>query len=337
LVAALALCLVYSPTPGLTENRVRPIDVKALPVALDPVDPGFTKIGKLTYRGGLELRSDNKSFGGYSGLIVDTDGRGMLAISDRGTWLAAKLSYEDGKLTGVTDARVAAMLDADGKPVSGLDKDAEALALDPWGGIITGFELHHRITRYASAENPFGSVPVEMAQPEGLTEAPSNKGLEAIAVLGHDRILLLTEDYRNDDMDTVGWILDDPLDPEASSASPVSFAVSGLFHPTDAAALPNGDVLVLERRYVAVKGGSMRLRRIPRDEIVPHARLSGSTLATVAPPLTIDNMEAVAVRSGPNREVFVYVMSDDNFSTGVGNFLLPAQRTLLMMFELEER
>lgn len=334
--AALGLGLAFLPAPGLAGNAARPIDVKAFPVALDPANPEFKKIGKLRYLGGLELTSDDKSFGGYSGLIVDADGRGMLAVSDRGTWLTARLSYQDGELVGITDAHVAAMLDADGKPVHGSAKDAEALALDPRGGVIVGFELRHRIVRYPSAAPPFDAVPTEMARPEGLMKAPSNRGLEAIAMLGRDRILLLTEDYRNDELDTMGWILDHPRDPAASSASPLSFAVSGLFHPTDAAALPNGDVLVLERRYVAIKGGSMRLRRIPRAEIVPHARLSGSVLATIAPPLTVDNMEAVAVRRGRDGEVLVYVMSDDNFRTGPGNFLLPAQRTLLMMFRLEE-
>lgn len=155
-------------------------------------------------------------------------------------------------------------------------------------------------------------------------------------MLGPEQYLLITEDHRNGDMDTIGWILSHARDPERSTATELSFAVSGLFHPTDAVALPDGDVLVLERRYVLMKGGSMRLRRIAREDIVPGARLVGTDLATIAPPLTVDNMEGVAVRQGPNGKILIYVMSDDNFSTGLGTLWLPGQRTLLMMFELAD-
>lgn len=322
--------------PALGDDGGRPITVDAIAVVLDPAHPEQRRVGDLTYLGGLEIRSKDKSFGGYSGMTISPDGTQLLAISDRGTWLTVTLGYEEGELAGVTDARIAAMLDVNGRPVGGRRGDAEALTRDPLGGLAVGFEHAHRISRYPPSALPFGTVPVEMAVPEGLSQAPPNKGLEAVAVLASNRYLLLTEDYRNDDLDTVGWILTNPEGPAQSSSARISFAVSGLFHPTDATMMPNGDVLVLERRYVAVKGGSMRLRRIPREEIVAGARLSGTTIATIAPPLSVDNMEALAVREGPSGEILIYVMSDDNFNTGIGNFLMPRQRTLLMMFRLEE-
>ena len=48
-------------------------------------------------------------------------------------------------------------------------------------------------------------------------------------------------------------------------------------------------------------------------------------IARLAPPLTVDNMEALAIRREGGR-TFIYLASDDNFS--------PLQRTLLMKFEL---
>jgi len=44
--------------------------------------------------------------------------------------------------------------------------------------------------------------------------------------------------------------------------------------------------------------------------------------------LTIDNFEGIEARRGTRGEIFVYLISDDNFNTD--------QRTLLMMFELVE-
>ena len=50
-------------------------------------------------------------------------------------------------------------------------------------------------------------------------------------------------------------------------------------------------------------------------------------LAVLAPPLTVDNMEAIAARKNEAGETILYLMSDDNFSSD--------QRTLLMMFRLD--
>jgi hypothetical protein len=53
--------------------------------------------------------------------------------------------------------------------------------------------------------------------------------------------------------------------------------------------------------------------------------LSARDLARLAPPLTVDNMEGIAIRRDGDR-TFVYLLSDDNLN--------PLQRTILMKFEL---
>lgn len=312
------------------------IHVTATPVPLNATAPDQDRIGDLVYRGGLELHSEHNWFGGYSGLTVSPDGRRLTAVSDRGTWLTAELNYQKGRLSGLQSAHVAPLLAPDGRQVGMRSRDAEAIARDPQGGLMVSFEGRHRLSYFPAAPSPVDTIPTQAAAPKDLRRAPSNKGLEALAILGPEQYLLITEDHRNGDMDAIGWILSHARDPERSTAAELSFAVSGLFHPTDAVALPDGDVLVLERRYVLLKGGSMRLRRIARKNIVPGARLVGTSLATIVPPLTVDNMEGVAVRQGPNGKTLIYVMSDDNFSTGLGTLWLPGQRTLLMMFELAE-
>jgi hypothetical protein len=334
-VIAVAIILLWNHSARSADlDRTVPIEIAARTVALNPISPNHLQVGDLIYRGGLELSSSHKLFGGYSGLIVSANGSELIAVSDQGTWLKADLVYEGGSLIRIENARITPILSTNGGNLGVGYRDSEALAHDPNGGYIISFEGQHRLNHYSAAPLPAGTLPAPLTTPNNLSKAPINKGLEAIIALDAQRYLLLTEDYRNDDLDTVGWILSNPRDPINSTAAQVSFAVSGLFHPTDAALLPDGDVLVLERRYVAVKGGSMRLRRIAREAIVPGARLVGTTLATIAPPLTVDNMEGLAVRSGPNGETLIYVMSDDNFRTGLGSLFLPGQRTLLMMFEL---
>ena len=315
-------------------DRTTPIEITAHQIVLDPSKPDRKLVNGLIYRGGLELSSGHKFFGGYSGLTVSPDGSKMIAISDRGTWLKADLIHENGRLSGIANAGVAPILGANGKRLGVGYRDAEALATDPRGGFLISFEGQHRLNHYSVAPLPVGSMPALLATPDGLSSAPLNKGLEAIVPLGARRYLLLTEDHRNDDLDTIGWILTHSHDRKSGSAAEISLAVSGLFHPTDAALLPDGDILVLERRYMVLKGGSMRLRRINSADVMPGTRLVGTTLGTITPPLTVDNMEGLAIRTDSDGKTLVYIMSDDNFKPGFGSLFLPSQRTLLMMFEL---
>src|SRR5690606_2935132 len=102
----------------------------------------------------------------------------------------------------------------------------------------------------------------------------------------------------------------------------------GLFRPSDATILPEGDVLVLERRFTWIGGLASRLVRIPAADVTPGAVLRGAEVARIEPPLTVENYEGIATRRAADGTDLVYLVSDDNFN--------PLQRTLLMMFALEE-
>jgi hypothetical protein len=56
---------------------------RGLEVTVVPVDFGVEQVGRLRYRGGLELSSDDPVFGGVSGIEVLEDNR-VVAISDNG-------------------------------------------------------------------------------------------------------------------------------------------------------------------------------------------------------------------------------------------------------------
>ena len=86
-------------------------------------------------------------------------------------------------------------------------------------------------------------------------------------------------------------------------------------------------LLVLERRYTLIGGVSAIIRKVKRDAIKAGATLEGDELAMLRAPLSVDNMEGIATRRGPNGETLIYLISDDNFSP-----LL--QRTLLLVFAL---
>ena len=110
--------------------------------------------------------------------------------------------------------------------------------------------------------------------------------------------------------------------------SRLSYPRSGEFKPTGAALLPDGDVILLERRFSLLGGLAARLSMLDDADIRPGALLVPQRIAELVLPLTVDNMEGVATRRGPAGETLVYLISDDNFHA--------LQRTLLLMFALEE-
>ena len=118
--------------------QAAPIEVAAEPVALNADDPAQTMIGKLRYLGGAALKSPDPHFGGFSGLAVAADGTRLIAISDHGLRLEAKIVYTpEGRLAGLAAADLGSLADEEGRALRSVaERDAEALAVGPAGAII---------------------------------------------------------------------------------------------------------------------------------------------------------------------------------------------------------
>ena len=112
--------------------------------------------------------------------------------------------------------------------------------------------------------------------------------------------------------------------------SPGSFAVkrSSSYDVSDAALLPGGDVLLLERKFSWTSGLTVRMRRLALGEIKPGATVDGAVLFEADLGYEIDNMEGLSVHRNAEGEIILTLISDDNF--------LPFQRTLLLQFTLAE-
>jgi hypothetical protein len=99
------------------------------------------------------------------------------------------------------------------------------------------------------------------------------------------------------------------------------------FDVTDVASLPDGDLLLLERRFRWSEGVRMRLRRVSLEDVKPGAKAASEILLETDMSREIDNMEGLAVHVDSDGETVITIVSDDNF-----NRLL--QRTLLLQFTL---
>lgn len=298
-----------------------PLPLSASTLALNPENLELTAVGALTYRGGLHLSSPDPRFGGLSGLSVSPDGGRLTAVSDRGHWVAATLVYDgSGQLTGVAAGEIGDLADPDGAPVADTPlHDAEELVRDGADWLVT-FERHHRIWRYPAIPGGFAKRPQRVPDPPGLARAPPNGGLEALARLPDGRLFGLVEGRDGEGGRTPGWV------GTPGRWLPLEYVRTGIFRPTGAAALPDGDVVVLERRFTLLGGPGARLARVPAAALHHGATAEGTEIAVLAPPLVVDNMEGIAARRGADGETILYLVSDDNFNV--------LQRTILLMFAL---
>ena len=307
--------------------------VDVIPVPLDASDPSHSAVGPLRYLGGLWLRSSDVRFGGLSDLRVSPDGVRLVAVSDCGFGFAASLSYErDGRLVGLAYPRLVVLTDVDGLPLGLGRSDAESLVASD-GELEVGFEGRPRVLAYR-ADPPFAGPARRLPIPPGVRECGSNEGIETMADIGEARRLFVCEGRRHPSSTVPAWVGRDGV--WAEREYPLRFEggwAGEPFRPTSATRLPDGDVLIVERRFPPIGARLVRLSRASLDGTGP---LSPVEIARLEAPLTIDNFEGIEVRRDASGRTLVYLVSDDNNCSKTGGSRGPAlQRTLLLMFALE--
>jgi hypothetical protein len=306
------------------ELRSIVITARALP-GFEPRAPERRQFGALTWRSGLELRSTDREFGGFSGLWRAPNGGNLVAITDAGAWLTAKLvTGTNGRLAGLDAAEMAPILNAAGKPVRKTRSyDTEALSIVD-GIAHIGIERTHEIMRFDWGRSGVRASGQPVAVPSAIRRLPSNRGLEALGIAPQGlpiagAIVAISERAGAADSPTAGWII--------GGALPGHFQVLRRdgYDITDLVFLPGGDMLLLERWYAPWRGVGMRIRRIRGLSIRPDALLDGDILIEADLGYDIDNMEGLAVHQERGQTILT-VISDDNFS-----FI---QRTVLHEFAL---
>ena len=303
----------------------RPLVLSLEPIALDDEDPERTRIGRLVWRGGFALTSPDANFGGLSVLAVSPDGKTLSMVSDAGRWIRMRAGYDaDGNLRTLDKASMGQLRGPLGAVAS--DKnggDAESLDSVP-GGLAVSFEHNHRLWIYRGAPNPFAARPQEILYPLILGRAHPNQGVETLARLGDGRLVAIAEGFPLGNGNLLGWVRQD--DRPATPWRQFSYRRNLLFRPTGAAVLPDGDLLLVERRFTWVGGFAARLAILPVATIRPGAVLEARPVAEFDRAPLAENFEGVAVRRNAKGRTLIYMVSDDNFTA--------LQRTLLVMFEL---
>ena len=326
-LAVLALCGGSTAKPLVGNPGAVSFTLAAEPIEHFRKGEALARFGALAFRGGLVLHADNANFGGISGLTVEPDGQGFLAVSDAGLWVSGRFVEKEGRLAGIDQAAVGPMLGPAGEPLAAMGRDdTESIGLR--GGMaFVGVEGVNEIWSFPFSRDGMMARGQQVTVTAGIKRLPGNRGLEALtpapvgSALG-DALVAISERSGGDDEPTKGFILGGPLAGEFLLQRKPSFDI------TDIAFLPGGDLLVLERRASFMGGFGMRLRRIAGAGIRPGAVLDGPVLLEAGPESEIDNMEALGVSRDETGRTVITLMSDDNFS-----FL---QRSLVLRFTLVE-
>ena len=332
---AAAVSLVIAPAladkPLTVLEGPTPTTVTAIPIDFDRENPSRKGFGKLTFRAGLNLYAKSSYFGGYSALVLDPSGRSLLAISDAGAWLRANLDYDGRKLKGLSEVVLGPVLGADGKPLrDDRERDSEGMTLfdgdTRQGTAYVSFERKHRIARYPFTAERFGPPAGTIPLPAGAKAMSVNRGIEAMAVIRAGKLkgtlVAFAEGLADRSGNLQGWLIGGP------TPGGIVLKRLGGFDITDAAALPDGGIVVLERRFRFSEGIKMRIRRVAAGELKRGAVMQGDVLLEADDSLNIDNMEAIAAHRAASGETVLTLMSDDNFSA--------LQRTLIMQFTLPD-
>jgi hypothetical protein len=312
--AALATVIAPPPDPPPPGRASAWLDIVAVP--LDAGDPARRRVGALDYLGGWALTSDNPRFGGISAMRVA--GGEVTALSDAGTLFRFAIPGRAGR----ERVLLAPLASGPGPARYKSNRDTESLLIEgPW--LWAGFEKHNMIWRYRRADLAAASA----ARPPAMRRWRANAGPEALARLADGRFIVFGEGPGDARRTSEAVLFDgDPADP-ATHSSPVRYVRVPGYRITDAALLPDGRLVLLNRRYAPFEGMSAVVTVADVGGLRPGGTIEGREIAALRPPLTVDNMEALSV-TVENGRTILWIASDDNF--------FPLQQTLLLKFALVE-
>ena len=335
LIFAAVLFSVLSSQWVQAQEKPFDVNVKAeIFSTFEPSKPAKQTFGPLTFKSGAALLGDQRAFGGLSGLQIVNQGRRLIAISDSGYWLTAKIERDDNQnFKALKNVKMIKIYSGAG-PRGAVDKyfrDAEGLARLN-NQLYVSFEGAHTISEYGYTKTGLLLDPRVLKLPDDLTKTQINKGMEALAhaprgttLEGH--LVTILERGGRRHQPTYGWI----IDPQGTSDKTGRFTLQrdSLFDITGAEFLKNGDLIVLERRFTLATGAGMRLRLIKAEELKKDAIITGKVVFEAGLSHRIDNMESVSIYENEAGETVLALISDDNHSV--------LQRTILLEFVLDAK
>ena len=280
-------------------------------------DSPRTRLGRLTFLGGVALSSRDPAFGGFSALRVDGDR--FTLLSDGGNIVRFRMG-PDWRVRTPSFGMIPA------GPGTGWDKrdrDTESFTADPTTNTTwVGFEGANAIYRF---RGDLAAV-TGIVRPRAMRKWSANSGAESLVRLRDGSFVAISEAHVVKGRRGVSAIhfATDPVKAPNRGYRFRYLPPKG-YLPTDVAELPDGDLLVINRRFAPRTLFTARLVRIARHTIRPGAVVRGSEVARFGGDALHDNFEGLAVVQEGGRTI-LWIVSDDNQTF--------FERSLLLKFAL---
>lgn len=316
----LSVALVFALVPGWTGLDRLPL-ISPEPVvhatAYVPAGGWPRRIGALTPVGAIQLWSRDPAFGGFSALAIN-DGAATL-LSDGGNYVRFAIAGRH-----LVTRAAGSLPDGPGTGWAKESRDTESLTIDhERGHAWIGYERANAIWRYSA---DLRRTERHVA-PGAMHKWPVNGGPESMVRLRDGRFVVISEQARPKGERGLREALIFSGDPTERGTRVARFRYRPPegYAPSDAAVLPDGDVLVLNRRFSRLRFHAV-LVRVRVADLHAGATVGGREIARWGPPLVGENPEGLAVTRERGRTI-LWVVTD--------NDLAWYRPTLLLKFRLD--
>ena len=251
--------------------------------------------------GFLNIDRNEKDYGGFSGLVISNEGTEALVVTDKSFFFVLELLRDENDiLTGYSVIRKGRILSSKGEHLNGRNTDSESIVIDKNNNYYISFESNHRIMMHAKVEGKGVIVPKHPM----FRKLSVNKGIEALAIDADNRLIAIPEKppsgisdipifrLQNDEWEIVKYV-----------------KINDNFLVTDAEILPEGLLLILERKFSWTQGFKTRFRLISLDKFDNKEPVTVFTSTANQ----FDNLEGVTLWRDKNGEMRILTVSDDNF------------------------
>ena len=313
LLFAALIFVAVGPVPG-TVMRFPEDDItqaaSARPLVLPPATTGTMRFVR-----GWHLVSPHSRFGGFSALARTGPGQ-FLLVGDNG--YSTRLALDSRGV--VSSVRIRALPTINGRPARKSMADTEAMFIDADSGKIwVALEIVNQVWRL---DADLSQIESRRKLPE--PRWPRNRGPEAMTRLADGRTVVFSEDANDDARGREALIYTG--DPAAPGPSPIRFFYDsrGKGLVSDAAALPDGRILLVHRRLGFNPVFTTIVAVVDPADIKRDAVVRSLTIGRV-PAALAENYEGAAISVEQGR-TWLWLVADDNFNVW--------QRSLLLQFEL---